>query len=152
FSVSSGPATISGSQVALDAGAAPGDTVTISANQAGDGNWNAAPTVQQSFQVTEGEAASIEAASATTISGQAGQTVAAGDLPTVRVLDSQDIPVGGVTVSFAITSGGGSVTGAARVTDASGIAQVGSWTLGGEATQTVEASAPGLSGNPVVFT
>src|SRR5699024_11788888 len=74
------------------------------------------------------------------------------DLRTVRGADSQDNPVAGVTVSFAVTSGGGSVTGAARVTDASGIAQVGSWTLGGEATQTLEASAPGLSGNPVVFT
>src|SRR5699024_293664 len=124
----------------------------IAADQAGDGNWNAAPTVQHSFQVTEGSAASIEAASATTISGQAGQPVAAGDLPSVRVPDSQDNPVAGVTVRSPVTSRGGPVTGAARVAVARGIAQVGSWTLGGEATQSLEASAPGLSGYPVVYT
>ncbi|HSH27162.1 MAG TPA: MBG domain-containing protein, partial [Wenzhouxiangella sp.] len=85
FSIVSGPATVSGDQVTLDG--VPGQ-VTIAADQAGDGNWNAAPTVQQSFQVTEGEAASIEATSATTITGEAGEPIATGDLPTVRVLDS----------------------------------------------------------------
>ncbi|RFF32403.1 MBG domain-containing protein, partial [Wenzhouxiangella sediminis] len=149
FSVISGPASVSGNQVTLDG--VPG-TVTIEAAQPGNNNWNAAPTVQQSFQVTEGDAASIEAVSATTIGGQAGQPVAAGDLPTVRVTDSQDNPVSGVTVSFSVASGGGSVTGATQVTDANGQAQVGGWTLGSDATQTLEAAAPGLTGSPVVFT
>ena len=146
-----GPATISGDQVTLD-NASPGDTVTIDANQAGNVNWNAAPPVQRSFDVVEGAADSIEAVSPTSINGQAGEPVAAGDLPTVLVSDSQDNPVAGVTVSFSVASGGGSITGATQTTDASGMAQVGSWTLGSAATQTLEAAAPGLTGSPLTFT
>ncbi|MEP6730735.1 MAG: Ig-like domain-containing protein, partial [bacterium] len=63
-----------------------------------------------------------------------GQTVAAGSAlptaPSVVVKDANGNPLAGVTVTFTIGSGGGSVTGATAVTDASGIATVGSWTLG----------------------
>jgi uncharacterized repeat protein (TIGR01451 family) len=149
FSVVSGPASVSGNEVTLDG--TPGQ-VTIAANQPGDSNWNPAPTVQQSFQVTEGNAANIEAASATTINGQAGQPVVTGDLPTVLVTDSADNPVAGIAVAFSVASGGGSVSGASQVTDGDGLAQVGGWTLGPEDTQTLTASAPGLAGSPVEFT
>jgi adhesin/invasin len=50
--------------------------------------------------------------------------------PAVRALDVEGNPVAGATVTFAVTGGGGSVTGAAAVTDADGIATVGSWRLG----------------------
>ena len=39
-------------------------------------------------------------------------------------------PMQGVTVTFTVTAGGGSVTGATTTTDAQGIATVGGWTLG----------------------
>ena len=69
-------------------------------------------------------------------------TIVAGDMqsapvgsmvfpPTVQVVYQPGNDVGpGVAVTFSVNSGGGSVTGAATVTDANGIAQVGSWTLG----------------------
>jgi hypothetical protein len=38
--------------------------------------------------------------------------------------------VAGVQVVFNVTAGGGSITGATQVTDATGVATVGSWTLG----------------------
>ena len=75
--------------------------------------------------------------------------------PSVKVLDPQGDPVAGVTVVFAVASGGGSVTGATATTNSSGVATVGSWTLGGTAganTLTATVDASGVSGNPVTFT
>ena len=50
--------------------------------------------------------------------------------PSVLVTDAYNNPVSGVSVTFAVASGGGSVTGASATTSASGIATLGSWTLG----------------------
>src|SRR5215213_8873546 len=50
--------------------------------------------------------------------------------PSVRVVDSVGSARSGITVKCAVTSGGGTVTGADAISDASGIARVGSWTLG----------------------
>ena len=74
--------------------------------------------------------------------------------PAVRVTDASDQPVAGAGVTFAVATGGGSLTGATVVTDANGVAQVGSWTLGataGAATLTATVSGAGISGNPVTF-
>jgi hypothetical protein len=57
-----------------------------------------------------------------------GQPVA--PMPSVLVLDSFNNPAPGVAVTFAVAQGGGSATGTAATTNSSGIAQVGSWTLG----------------------
>jgi hypothetical protein len=46
------------------------------------------------------------------------------------VKDAGGNPKSGVSVTFAVVSGGGSITGAAAVTNAAGVAAVGSWTLG----------------------
>ena len=63
-----------------------------------------------------------------------GQTVHVGTAvavpPSVLVTDANNNPVSGVAVTFAVASGNGSITGASATTDASGIATVGSWTLG----------------------
>jgi len=86
---------------------------------------------------------SIEANSSTTISAAPGTQVA--ELPSVIVRDAGGNAVGGVTVTFAVTSGGGSVTGAKAVSTADGVATVGSWTLGQTAgVNTMTATAAGL--------
>jgi len=62
--------------------------------------------------------------------------------PAVRVSDAGDLPLGGVEVVFT-PSVGGSVLGSTVVTDANGVAQVGSWTpgsLAGAATLTAAAT------------
>ena len=82
-----------------------------------------------------------------------GSTVAPD--PAVRVEDQFGNGVPGILVTFAVTSGAGSVTGASATTNANGVATVGSWTLGGAAgtnTLTATAQPPGLIGNPVTFT
>jgi adhesin/invasin len=71
--------------------------------------------------------------------------------PTVVVRDEAGNGVPGAVVTFAATTGGGSVVGSRQVTDASGTATVGGWFLGPlPGTNTLTASSPGLS--PVAFT
>lgn len=91
---------------------------------------------------------SIVANSTTTLTGSAGASVA--ERPSVIVLGQSGAPLGGVTVTFVVTNGGGTVAGASVATDAAGIATVGSWTLGTPGVNTLTASAAGLA--PVTFT
>jgi hypothetical protein len=75
--------------------------------------------------------------------------------PAVRVVDVAGSPVPAQMVTFQVTGGGGSITGATAVTNAAGNAQVGSWTVGASpATNTLTATVTGsgISGNPVSFT
>lgn len=101
----------------------------------------------------------LVAGDATAIAENAGnnQTAAAGTAvttaPAVKVSDADGNGVSGVAVTFAVTAGGGSVAGASATTDASGIAKVTSWTLGTTVgTNSLTATATGLSGSPVTFT
>lgn len=89
-------------------------------------------------------AASIAANSSTTLSAAPGGQV--DDPPSVVVRDANGTPMAGVTVTFAVTTGGGSVTGNHQTSNASGIATVGSWTLGtATGTNTLVASTGNLS-------
>jgi adhesin/invasin len=85
-----------------------------------------------------------------------GQSAPAGDAvavaPSVVVGDRYGNPCADVAVRFAVTAGGGSVSGGGATTDAAGIAAVASWTLGPVAgANELSATADGLSGSPVVF-
>ena len=89
------------------------------------------------------------------ISSGNGQTATVGtgvaSPPAVVVRDASSSPVSGVSVTFAITAGGGSITGATATTNASGVAAVGSWTLGAVAgANTLTATVSGLP--PTAFT
>jgi hypothetical protein len=81
-----------------------------------------------------------------------GQTAAVGSgvavAPSVQVADTFGNLVAGLQVDFQVLSGGGGVTGAAAVTNASGIATIGSWALG--ATGGVPAN--GLYANQLIAT
>jgi len=55
------------------------------------------------------------------------------ELPSVLLSDSKGSPVAGAVVTFTVTAGGGTVTGATATSNASGIATVGTWTLGAAA-------------------
>jgi Bacterial Ig-like domain (group 1) len=73
--------------------------------------------------------------------------------PAVRVTDSDGNPVAGITVTFAVTAGGGSLEGATQTSGDDGIARVGRWTLGSEpGSNTLEARSGSLEGSPVIFT
>ena len=72
------------------------------------------------------------------------QTYALNVRPAVRVSDATNQPVAGATVTFAVASGGGSSSGNTAITDANGIAQVGSWTVQ-SGTNTLTASSGALA-------
>jgi len=66
--------------------------------------------------------------------------------PTLRVTDQFGNPVESVTVTFAVGSGGGGLSGGTKKTDGSGLAAVGSWTLGTVAgSNTLTATAASLA-------
>lgn len=72
--------------------------------------------------------------------------------PAVVARDAGGNPIAGVTVNFAVTSGGGSITTSTAVTGANGVATAGSWRLGASADRnTLTATAPSLTGGPVVL-
>jgi large repetitive protein len=88
-----------------------------------------------------------------------GQTATAGTAvaipPAVRVFDANNNPVAGAPVTFAVASGGGTVTPTTPVsTNAEGIAAATSWTLGpvaGPNSLTATVGGAGVSGSPVTF-
>jgi len=85
---------------------------------------------------------------APTQTGIAGQPAPA--LPAVVVLDAENKPVGGVTVTFAVGPDGGSVTVPSATTDSRGKATPGSWTLGATfGSKTLTATTAGVA--PVEF-
>lgn len=89
------------------------------------------------------------------LAGGEGQTAVAGTsvttAPSVKVVDANNNPVSGASVSFFVAAGGGSITGASTTTNASGIAAVGSWTLGNVAgSNTLTAAAAGISGTVTI--
>jgi hypothetical protein len=94
-------------------------------------------------------ASAVAKASGDAQAGVAGANVAVA--PSVKVTDKFGNPVAGVLVTFAVSSGGGSVTNAAANTDANGVATVGSWRLGVTAgANSLTATVSGLT--PVTFT
>ncbi|HVT41216.1 MAG TPA: hypothetical protein VHE78_19425 [Gemmatimonadaceae bacterium] len=96
-----------------------------------------------------------------TLTKQAGDNLSAAPgtavatAPAVKVVDQFNNPVSGVVVTFAVATGGGTLTGATPSTGANGVATVGSWTLGataGSNTITATAAGAGITGNPATFT
>jgi Bacterial Ig-like domain (group 1) len=73
--------------------------------------------------------------------------------PLVAIVTAGDgLGVSGVTVNFAVASGGGSVGASSVVTNSAGVAQT-TWKLGNTpGTQTVTAASGALSGSPATFT
>jgi hypothetical protein len=71
--------------------------------------------------------------------------------PAVRVTDARGNPLEGIPVTFAVTAGGGTVTGSPATTNASGVARLSSWTFGPAGGQSVRASAASIPGVTVDF-
>ncbi|MEO7997161.1 MAG: hypothetical protein ABI852_06925 [Gemmatimonadaceae bacterium] len=74
--------------------------------------------------------------------------------PSVKVVDQFGNVIAGATVTFAVASGGGTVTGGAQTTSATGIATVGNWTLGstpGANSITATVTGAGVTGSPATF-
>lgn len=142
FSVTSGPATISGNTVTLTGAAG---TVTIQATQAGNGTYAAATPVSHSFDVT-----------------LAPQTIT---FPTISAKLTTDAPFNlaatsdsGLTVSYAVTSGPATVsgntvtlTGAGTVTIEATQAGNGTYAAATPADRGFDVTAPDLTAQTITF-
>jgi adhesin/invasin len=116
--------------------------VTNSQGAATLGSWTLGPAAGANSLSAEvaGVAATVFAATGTVVptaldvhAGDGQIATVATTLPVaaaVRVTGAGAVPVPGVTVTFSVAGGGGSINGASAVTDANGVATVGSWTLG----------------------
>jgi hypothetical protein len=72
--------------------------------------------------------------------------------PAIKVTNQSGSGVAGISVTFAIGLGGGTVTSATQTTGSDGIAAVGGWTLGAVGQNTLVATVAGAtSGSPVTF-
>lgn len=120
---------------ATSAGAIPGSPVTFTASA-----------------VLAGSSPSIAVQAGNGQHGLAG--VVLNVPPSIVVRDGAGVPIAGKQVTFAVASGGGALSGGTAVTDATGIATVGSWTVGtGANTLTATVADTGtIVGNPVTFT
>jgi adhesin/invasin len=154
FDVTSGGGTVTGGVAVTDAnglaaagswflGPAPGpNSVTATAG-----------ALQLTFSATAIAPVAAKIVRSSSDPQAATTGTAVGDPPAVRVLDASNNPVAGQTVSFSVTGGGGSITGGTAVSNESGFASVGSWTLGASpGTNTLTATAGGLQGSPMTFT
>ena len=112
---------------------------------------NSPVTVSVNLTIGTGPAATIAIQAGDGQAAQVGTPVTTA--PSVLVTDQFGNPVSGVAVTFAVASGGGSVAGGAATTGSNGIAAVTSWTMGtGVGTNTLTATAGGLTGSPRTFT
>jgi hypothetical protein len=124
YSTSYTPTSVGGDQIAITL-----DGVAISGSP-------------YSSTVAAGAAASLTLLDGNNQTALLGQSV--NILPSVRVQDAYGNPVPNASVDLAVTAGGGTVGGPTAVADASGTAQVGSWTLGSSAgTNALRAAIPG---------
>lgn len=153
-----GGATLSGTpSKAASAGAASFSDLSI--NRSGTGYTLTATAtgltsaVSSAFAVTAAAVASVAQQAGDSQSAATGAAVATP--PAVLAKDAFGNVKPGASVTFAVASGGGSVTGAGQTTNASGVATVGGWTLGSAAganTLTATVAGNGITGNPVTFT
>ncbi|MFN2603709.1 MAG: hypothetical protein ABR582_13270 [Gemmatimonadaceae bacterium] len=91
---------------------------------------------------TAGAASSVAKTAGDNQTGSEGHVVSVA--PSITVKDANGNPTAAVPVTFAVATGGGSVTGGTTTTNTLGIATVGSWTLGSAGTNTLTATAQGL--------
>lgn len=126
--------------------------VTNAQGVASVGTWRVGSGGQNTVTATVGSIAPVVfnavsqprvATTITTIT-PTSQTAVAGTAvvhaPTVRVDDQAGEPLGNVTVTFAVTAGGGQVVRTSEVTNPGGLASAGTWTLGAAGQNTVTAT------------
>ncbi len=167
--------TVSGAQVVFSVTSAGGGSVTgatQNTNASGIatvGSWTLGSAGTNTLQAALSAATATVAFTATAVTPGVPATVAivAGNSqtglvgyplnfrPAVKVTDSTGLPVNNAAVTFAVTGGGGSVTGDSLNTNTNGIAQMGGWTIGaspGANTLTATVPGSGITGNPASFT
>lgn len=130
--------------------------VTNASGVASVGRWILGPAPGPNTLRASAGALSVDISATGTAGSASAIVVVAGDhqewvanstvpvRPSVRVTDGA-FGVPGVQVTFAVASGGGTVTIPQATTNASGVATVGNWRLGSTGTNTLTASVAGIA-------
>src|SRR5947208_3542906 len=144
----SGPTDGSGlTTIQWTLGTTPGQQQLVQASLAGT---SVSPATFSATAVQPSAPASVSAGPGDGQTGLMGYAL--NIAPAVVVRDAASLPVPNVAVTFAVASGGGSITGANATTGIDGVATVGSWTVQlGVNTLTATASGSGITGNPVTL-
>jgi Leishmanolysin len=155
-SIATGNGTLAGTTTAITNG--NGQATFSSLNIHGSvGSWalqfttSGIPSIQSAnFTLTAGAATNLVSNSQVSQTSLVSQAVS--KIPSVKATDPDGNPVSGIGVTFVVVGGGGSLTGGNQTTNGSGVATVGSWTLGAAVgPNSLTASASGLIGSPVNF-
>lgn len=137
FAVTSGGGSVGSATVTTDtAGRASttwtlgttAGTQTVTATVSTTGTTAVAPLTFTATAAAGPATTMTKVAGTDALTATAGSTVATP--PAVKVTDQYGNPIANVLVTFAVASGGGSVTGASVNTGADGVARLGSWRLG----------------------
>jgi Bacterial Ig-like domain (group 1)/Leishmanolysin len=145
----SGPTATIGARAAFVAGEA---SIDVTYGSVGSSILRAVGRRNRTEHLVDVGAPSVIVSTGNRQSAMAGAAV--GTRPAVLVRDAAGNPLPGRAVTFSVASGGGSITSAVATTDASGVATVGSWTLGATAnlnTLTATVAGSGVTGSPVTF-
>ena len=159
FAVASGGGSLVGATATTDAGGIARVTQWTLGTGLGAQSVTATSTGATGSPLTfTATATAGAAATATKETGDAQSAGVGGAVqvaPSVRIVDAGGNRVAGVTVVFTVGTGGGTVTNGTAITNANGIATVGSWTLGtaaGANTLLANVQAGSVAGNPLSFT
>ena len=156
FTVTQGGGVVASPSVTTGADGRASTAYTLGTSAGPNHRVTASSQVASVSAVFLATAAAGPPASVTSASGN-GQSAPPGEPvptpPAVRVADAFANPVSGASVTFEVGAGGGIVAGAIQTTDATGVARVGSWTLGSAGSNTLIATvaSEALTGNPVTF-
>jgi Bacterial Ig-like domain (group 1) len=157
FTVTAGGGTLSANSVATNSTGVASTTLTLGSTP-GVNTVVAASGTLAGSPITFTATGAIAAPTPTTLvmgggNNQTGSTGQALASPfTVIVNDSKGNPVSGVTVTFTVTAGGGTLSAGSVVTNNSGVAST-TLTLGSAAgANTVAAASGTLAGSPMTFT
>lgn len=144
----SGPAATTGSAAALVSGQA---SVNVTYSAAGTSLLGATGR-----RIRSQRSLSVPGTATVTINAGNNQAAMQGTVvpvkPSVRVRDLNGNALSGVTVTFAVTGGGGSLTGATATTNASGIATVGNWFMGTPGALNTMTATVATASTPASFT
>ncbi|HWA58163.1 MAG TPA: hypothetical protein VG692_12960 [Gemmatimonadales bacterium] len=157
FTPTAGSGSVVGGNATTDASGIATVTSWTLGTTAGGNTLNATSVGLTGSPVTFTATGTAGAAANLSINGGNNQAAVAGSpvaiAPSALVTDAFGNPVAGTTVTFAVTGGAGQITGATPASNASGVAALGSWTLGLVAgANTLSATAAGLNGSPLTFT
>jgi hypothetical protein len=159
FVVTAGGGTLSAGQVVTNAAGMASSTLTLGAAAglntvtAASGTLTGSPVTFTATTATgpavTGPPAKLVLISGNGQSGTVGQPLASPFR--VQVTDVNNNPLSGVSVTFTVSSGGGSLSATQVTTDSSGNASS-TLTLGAAGTNTVTAASGALTGSPITFT